>query len=227
MKTIYKSSLIAVVLVLSSCSTYQYTARQTNVNRQDINMAPTVVDVKPDYSKRIEVTSGWCDTKEEAMNECKYEAITSQKIDVVVDPIYKLECKRGKLRRNFKATLTGFAGYYTNSRSMYEDMDQLKKFSREEIENYLILHNPEILKYLNAPGDVVNIYHGGQQPARPPRPAKAADAKDQTPPAPPASSVNTVNTVNTVKTVTNPNPAPKQTSTNKSEYRYVPSSKRK
>ena len=55
MKTIIKSSLMAVVLVLSSCSTYQYTARQTNINRQDINMAPTVVDVKPDYSKRIEV----------------------------------------------------------------------------------------------------------------------------------------------------------------------------
>ena len=172
--------------------------------------------VKPDYSKRIEVTSGWCDTKEEAMNECKYVAITSQKIDVVVDPIYKLEMKKGKLRKNFKATLTGFAGYYTNSRTMYEDIEQLKKFSREEIENYLIMHNPEVLKYLNAQGDVVNIYHGGQQPSRPPRPAKGSEVKEQTPPAPPSPTLNT-----------NPNPAPQQTSTNKSEYRYVPSSKRK
>lgn len=217
MKTIIKSSLMAVVLVLSSCSTYQYTARQTNINRQDINMAPTVVDVKPDYSKRIEVTSGWCDTKEEAMNECKYVAITSQKIDVVVDPIYKLEMRKGKLRRNFKATLTGFAGYYTNSRTMYEDMEQLKKFSREEIENYLIMHNPEVLKYLNAQGDVVNIYHGGSQPGPRPahqpgsRPAKEPDVKAPEP----------------VQTQQPPVSTTQQTSTTKKEYRYVPSSSRK
>ncbi|MBR4704545.1 MAG: hypothetical protein IKP02_02960 [Paludibacteraceae bacterium] len=221
MKTILKSSLMAVALVLSSCSTYQYTARQTNINRQDINMAPTVVDVKPDYAKRIEVTSGWCNTKEEAMNECKYMAITTQKIDVVVDPIYKLEFRKGKLSKNFKATLTGFAGYYTNSRTMYEDMEQLKKFSREEIENYLIMHNPEVLKYLNAQGDVVNIFHGGHQPA--PRPAKGADMKapdpvsvQQPPVAAPQQSTSTQKQTQT------------QTQTqSQKEYRYVPSSSRK
>ena len=30
---------------------------------------------------------------------------------------------------------------------------------REDIEKYLILHNPEVLKYINTQGDVVNIYH--------------------------------------------------------------------
>jgi len=167
MKKSLFGSLIMVALVATSCSTYQYTARQTDINRQNITMAPTIVDIRADYNKRIEVTSSWCNTKEEAMNECKYLAITEKKADVVVDPIYKIEFKKGKLSHNYKASLTGFAGYYTNSRSVYEDMEQLQKFSLEDVEKYLIMHNPEVLKYMNAQGDVVNIFHGGQPPVKP------------------------------------------------------------
>ena len=159
MKKILLGNIFVIALLLSSCSTYQYTARQTHVERQNITMSPTIVDVKPDYTKRIEVTSKWCKTKDEALNECKYNAITTNKIDVVVDPIFKIEYNKGQLSRPFKATLTGFAGYYVNSRTLYEDMAKLKEFSREDIEKYLILHQPEVLKYMNAQGDVVNIYH--------------------------------------------------------------------
>ena len=159
MKKILLGSIIAVILLLSSCSTYQYTARQTAVERQNITMAPTIVDVKPDYTKRIEVTSKWCKTKDEALNECKYNAITTNKIDVVVDPIFNIEFNKGQISRPYKATLTGFAGYYVNSRTLYEDIAKLKEFSREDIEKYLILHQPEVLQYMNAQGDVVNVYH--------------------------------------------------------------------
>lgn len=159
MKKILLGSIFAIILLLSSCSTYQYTARQTVVERQNITMTPTIVDVKPDYTKRIEVTSQWCKTKEEALNECKYNAITTNKIDVVVDPIFKIEFKKSQPSKPYKATLIGFAGYYVNSRTLYEDMEKLKGFSREDIEKYLILHQPEVLKYINAQGDVVNIYH--------------------------------------------------------------------
>ena len=175
MKNILFGSLMAVMLVLSSCSTYQYTARQTDINRQNITMSPTIVDVRADYTKRVEVYSSWCDSKEEAINECKYNAITQNKIDVVVDPIYKIEFRKGKLKQNFKATLTGFGGYYTNSRSVYEDMEQLKNFSVEDVEKYLIMHNPEVLKYMNAKGEVVNIFHGAQ-PCHGQKPAQVKDA---------------------------------------------------
>ena len=159
MKKILSGSIFALAILLSSCSTYQYTARQTTIERQNITMAPTIVDVKPDYTKRVEVTSKWCKTKDEALNECKYNAITTNKIDVVVDPIFKIEYNKGQLSRPYKATLTGFAGYYVNSRTLYEDIAKLKEFSREDIEKYLILHQPEVLQYMNAQGDVVNIYH--------------------------------------------------------------------
>ena len=114
MKKILLGSIVAVILLLSSCSTYQYTARQTNVERQNITMSPTIVDVKPDYTKRVEVTSGWCRTQDEALNECKYNAITTNKIDVVVDPIFKVARNNGRPSKPYKATLTGFAGYYIN-----------------------------------------------------------------------------------------------------------------
>lgn len=159
MKKILLCGILASVLMLSGCSTYQYTSRQTNVQRENITMSPTIVDVRPDYEKRIEVTSGWCKTKETAMDECRYIAIVNNKIDVVVDPIFKIELNRARSSKKYRATLTGFAGYYTNSRTLFEDIERLKNFSREDIEKYLILQNPEVLKYINKQGDVVNVYH--------------------------------------------------------------------
>lgn len=159
MKKILLYNIFAVALILSSCSTYQYTSRQTNVNRMNITMAPTIVDVRTDYAKRIEVNSNWCKTEKEAMDECRYSAIINNQIDVVVDPIFKVERRKAQGPKKYKATLTGFAGYYVNSRTLFEDIEKMKNFSREDIEKYLILHNPEVLKYINTQGDVVNIYH--------------------------------------------------------------------
>ena len=64
--------------------------------------------------------------------------------------------KRGK---KYQVTVTGFAGYYKNSRTLFEDIKQLEKVDKAEIEKYLILHNPEVLQYMNQKGEVVNIYH--------------------------------------------------------------------
>ena len=160
MKKIILGSVFGLALILIGCSTYQYSARQVNVNRQNIKTTPTIVDVKPDYSKRIEVTSGWCLTAEEAVDECRYNAITENQIDVIVDPIWKVKNRPLRIKRRHKATVIGYAGYYVNSRTVYEDMKTLREFSREDIEKYLIIHNPEVLQYMsNTHGEVVNIYH--------------------------------------------------------------------
>jgi len=161
MKKIIFATICLLAITLTGCTTYQYSARQAGINRQDIQATPTIVDVKADFTKRVEVTSGWCPTKSDAMAECNYRAITENKIDLVVDPIYKIEYRI--LKRKFKASLIGFAGYYTNSRTQIEDMELIKKLTREDIEKYLIMHNPEVLKYMNAQGEVVNIYHNDGQ----------------------------------------------------------------
>ncbi len=150
-----KILLIFVSFTLTSCSFYQYTSRQINVEKQDIILSPTIVDVKVDYSKRVNETSKRCKTQQEAMEEARYLAVTNNQIDIVVDPIVKVE---RRLRR-YQVTLTGFAGYYVNSRSLYDDIRQTKDLSREDIKKYFMIHRPETLRYMNEKGEVVNIYH--------------------------------------------------------------------
>ena len=170
-------------LVLTGCSTYQYTARQATIDRDNIQAGPTLVDVRADFSRRVEAISGWHQTKEDAMLECRYLAITNNKIDLVVDPIYKIECRNAKIRKRYKATLTGFAGFYVNGRTQREDIEATSKFSMEDIEKYLILHNPEVLKYINAKGEVVNIFHN-DAPMKPCCDKPAPAPQEQPAPAP-------------------------------------------
>lgn len=159
MKRIFFATICVLALVLTSCSTYQYSARHAAIDRHDILATPTVVDVRADFTKRVDVTSNWQRTKEDAIAECQYLAITENKIDIVVDPIYKIQYRSARARKKFKASLVGFGGFYTNSRTQLEDIEALKSMTREDIEKYLILHNPEVLQYMNAKGEVVNIYH--------------------------------------------------------------------
>jgi hypothetical protein len=182
---------------LASCTVYQYTGRDAAINRQTIQATPTIVDVKADFNKRVTATSDWCRTKEDAMAHARYLAITENKIDIVVDPIYQIQFRAHKARKKYKAVLTGFGGTYTNSRTPLEDIESIKKYSREEIENYLLLHKSEmILPYLYQQnmGDVINVHSdhskGGckgekkccdaapaPQPAPAPAPAPASSSK--------------------------------------------------
>ena len=158
------------MLAFSSCTAYHYTARQSDIVRQNIQATPTIVDVVTDYAKRVEATSDWQLSKEDAMNECRFRAITENDIDIVVDPIFKIECKGAK-SRGYKATLTGYAGYYANPRGLIDDIKTFRDISKEDIEKYLIFHNPEVLQYLNPQSEVVNINHYTQAPAPAPVPA--------------------------------------------------------
>lgn len=147
--------ILSVAVLVCSCSTYQYTSRETFIDNHNISATPTVVDVEVDYTKRISETSRRCKTQAEALQEAKYNAIVNNKIDVLVDMVYKIE----KHSRRYQATISGFAGYYKNSRTFYEDIKLLENVDREDVEKYLILHNPEVIKYMNQKGEVVNIYH--------------------------------------------------------------------
>lgn len=179
MKKIFFVTLCAIAL--SSCTVYQYTSRDASIKRQDIQATPTIVDVRADFNKRVNAVSTWHKTKEDALAECKYLAITTNNIDIVVDPIYQIQVRPHKINKRYKAELTGFAGYYINSRTPIEDMNQIKNFTREEIENYLLLHGTEILPYLYQPkfgeGDVINIY-SDHQDARAPRQPKCCGKEE-------------------------------------------------
>ena len=151
--------LIAVAIAFCSCSTYRYTSRETFIENQNIKATPTVVDLRVDYSKHVIETSSRCKTPEDALSEAKFNAVVNNNIDVLVDMLYKMEKRMFK----YQATVFGYAGYFRNSRSLFEDIKLLEKLDKEDVEKYIILHNPEVLKYINQKGDVVNIYHEENQ----------------------------------------------------------------
>ena len=151
--------LIATAIAFCSCSTYRYTSRETFIEHQNIKATPTVVDLRVDYSKHIIESSGKCRTPEDALSEAKFNAVVNNNIDVLVDILYKIEQRFFK----YQATVFGYAGYFRNSRSLFEDIRLLEKLNKEDVEKYIILHNPEVLKYINQKGDIVNIYHEENQ----------------------------------------------------------------
>ncbi len=152
------AAIVVAALGMSSCASFSYTSRSEAINRQDINGTSMIVDVRPDFSKRIATESKRCKTITEAREEAKYLAVTNNKCDVIVDPVYKIEQRGFK----FKAYLTGFAGYYENPRTLYQDILIYKDLKREDIEKYLILKDPSILGILNRVGnsEIINIYEG-------------------------------------------------------------------
>lgn len=187
-------SMAVCAFLFASCTVYQYTGRDAAINRQNIQATPTIVDVKADFTKRVSATSDWQRTKEDAMAQARYKAITENKIDIVVDPIYEIQFRAHKARKKYKVTMTGFAGSYTNARTPIEDIETIKQYTREEIENYLLLHQSElILPYLyqQQTGDVINVHsdhskgcrHGEKQEAVAPAPAPEQPAATTAKPA--------------------------------------------
>lgn len=151
----YHTIVLIAAIFLSSCSGIQYTSRQVNVNRSDIIASPTIVDIHVDYGKRICVVSQLHKTLQEAMQEVRYEALVQGNADVIVDPIFKAEKKGCR----YRVSLTGFAGYYENSRTIYEEVQRLHQIDKADIEKYLMLHHPEALRYMNREGEVIQICH--------------------------------------------------------------------
>lgn len=159
MKHIKILAIAVLALAATGCTTYSYTSRSIGVAPQaEIQPTSTLVDVKPDFTKRISESSSWCKSQNEAMGEVKYNAIVNNKIDIVVDPIYKIAVKG----RKCMVTLTGYAGYYVNPRTMIENIGQLKNIDKADIEKYLILNQDhQIIKYLydKKEGNTVTINH--------------------------------------------------------------------
>ena len=182
-------------MTFASCTVYQYTGRDAAINRQAFQATPTIVDVKADFNKRVTATSDWLRTEEDAMAQCRYIAITENKIDIVVDPVYQIQVRPHKIRKRYKVVLSGFAGYYTNARTPMEDIETVKKYSREEIENFLLLNRSELVLpyfYQQNTGDVINIHsdhmkgckHDKKQEVAPaPQPAPVAPAPAPAQPA--------------------------------------------
>ena len=143
----YKFIGIAIlVLTFTSCHTYSYTSRMAKVSSSNITSTYSYIDVTPDYTRQVQAQSGWHRTERAARQDALYTAIVSSKIDVVVDPIFKIE----RSGRRVKAYVVGYAGKYENSRTLIEQIKSLNNVSMEDIEKYLLLRDPGLIQYFKS-----------------------------------------------------------------------------
>lgn len=143
-KLLTKALLLGLMAVLSGCSTYQYSARQVNVNRRDIATKRQAAEIVVDYSRTVTATSDYSMTRKDAIEEAEQTCILREKIDVVVDPIFKLEFAPFKFKKKWKATVTGYAGTY---KAAPAGVDAVKDYNMEDIEKYKLLTDPDFPKY--------------------------------------------------------------------------------
>ena len=144
MKNYHSILLVLAVAALSSCTTYQYTARQTNVNRRSIDTPEKMAGVDIDYSKQVTATSEYQLTRNDAIAEAEFLCIQKSKIDVVIDPIVKIEYNPFKVKKRYRATIIGYAGKYKEEPTK---LDKSKEYTLEEIEKYKLLNDPTFPQY--------------------------------------------------------------------------------
>ena len=112
MKQSHFLPFVLVALFMSSCTTYQFTARQTDVRQRQIDQKDQMVSIVVDYNHQVTATSDYQMSRKDAIAEAEYRCIQEAKIDVVVDPIYKVEYNPFKMKMHYKATIIGYAGKY-------------------------------------------------------------------------------------------------------------------
>ena len=144
MKRISIFSCLLLSMFLASCTTYQYTGRQTNIRNRSIDGTEQRAGIKVDYNKRVTATSNYQLTRSDAINEAEFLCIQNEKIDVVVDPIIKIEYNPLKLKKQYKATIIGFAGKYEERPTL---LDESMMYTADDIEKFKLMYDPSFLPY--------------------------------------------------------------------------------
>lgn len=152
---LYALALGAIVLVQSGCTSYSYTSRSTRVNQNDIYASEQVADVTVDYKKKITATSDFQKFPNQAKQQAIYQCIMDNGVDVIVDPIFKIE---NRPITGYRATVTGFAGYIKTGKKEIDRMIE-SGYSREDIEKYLLLIDPSFYQYYYQNGGQGNVYN--------------------------------------------------------------------
>ena len=137
------ASLLLIALV-SSCKTYNHSSRRIDISNKNLNTESVVVDIKPNFEKKVIGSSTKLHkTASKAMEEAYFNAIIENNIDVLVDPIYSISTTKAFLfifGGKSEATVNGYAGYYQNARpisvhernKMDEKISKLEEFAKFE-----------------------------------------------------------------------------------------------
>ena len=141
---------LSAALLLNSCSSYQHSFRVSNIAEENIVVTNKIaVDLKVDLAKTCKGSSGKHKSVKDAKDAAYYDAIDRGSIHVLVDPIYNVQTTRTIFGPKSSAEVSGFAGYYRNSRSLksIEDALRAEKIEKEKdamqstIKNFKALAN--------------------------------------------------------------------------------------
>lgn len=126
--TLFKGILsLSVLVIVTSCSTYQHSFRVSEIEEENIVVSNKVaVDLKVDLNKPCQGKSGRHKTVKDAKDEAYYDAIISNEVHILVDPIYSITTTKTLFGQKSSAEVFGFAGYYRNARSFKAIEDALK-----------------------------------------------------------------------------------------------------
>ena len=164
---ISKKSLLTLVgigvigLMMNSCTTYSYTSRSTSVRLNTMQSENLGAEVDVDFSRKVTGSSDAQVLKIDAINEAQYKCINENNIDVIVDPIYKIEFNMFQ-KRAYKATVVGYAGMYKQVKTGVDAVVE-KNYKVEDIEKYKLITDPTFYQYYYQKdpvqgGDVTNYY---------------------------------------------------------------------
>ncbi len=145
----------AFTLMQVGCSTYSFTSRSNCINAIDIESNRQVADIEVHYKKKVSSTSDFQKFASQAKQQAVYQCIMEHNIDVLVDPIFEVEHRS---MSGYRATVTGFAGYYKVGLNAMDEMAQ-KSYSKETIEKYLLLNDPNFYQYYYQKGEKGNVYN--------------------------------------------------------------------
>lgn len=158
---------VGSTLLLSGCSstlTSTYTSRVAPIEDRSIQSSSMMADMEADFSKIVTAKSDPQQTKMDAVLNAQYKCIMENKIDVIVDPIYKVTIAENGSR--YVVELTGYAGYYKKAETT-NPVEYVKDYSVEDIEKYKLLTDPSFYQYYynkdsKNQGDVTNYYINGR-----------------------------------------------------------------
>ncbi|OYU85555.1 MAG: hypothetical protein CFE24_01235 [Flavobacterium sp. BFFFF2] len=127
-----------LMVLACSCSSTSYSYRKSDIENHDVLTGEVVVDIKLNFTKKIEATSSPRNTVEEAKQEAYYKAITQNNVDVIVDPIYEVTTIDSFLffGGTNTAKVVGYGAVYANPRTKVEAINELGKTENANVNKF-------------------------------------------------------------------------------------------
>lgn len=137
MKKVTITTGVVLTLLFSNCVSRSFTYRKQDIEKKNALTNSAVVDAKINVGKKIEATSSAQSSIKAAKSEAQYKAITQNNIDFIVDPIFQITSSF----KTFTAKVTGYAGTYTNARTVTEEIKNTSSINKEDIEKFNAIYN--------------------------------------------------------------------------------------